>query len=185
MIENDLPKDTVGRITPLSDEKFAARKKAYIEIWGKYGETILSKMQAELGLEFEENVLNVYLVSLYDNSHSDPITISMEYEPEMFLEVATHEITHRLLNFNTKHVDVVAIWTGMFPGESRLTRNHVVVFATLTYLFVDVLNRPDLLKDERDSIDADYRRAVEIVDARGYKNIITDFRKHYETHIPK
>ncbi len=180
MIAADLPDNETGRFPVLSDEETERRTNIFVADWKIHEKEIVSSMQDVLGLQFSENSIPVYLVSRYDTAFSNPLIVSLRYERKQFVPVLVHELAHRLLTTNTKKVPVGTIWSKMFPKESQLTRNHVLVYATLQYVFLDVLHQPEMLASERKIKHPDYVRAWEIVDRRGYKNILAEFRKYYE-----
>lgn len=179
-IRGDLPKETVDKL-PIPDRRAIEEN---IEIdkqqWKVYEDRIVTEIQKTLGLKFKQNTLDVYRVSSFDVTFSDPLLISMSYSKKGFVRALTHELLHRLLTDNTKKAPVDEIWEEMFPGETTLTRNHVLVFAVITHLFTDVLYEPGMLARERAVGDPEYARAWQIVDERGYEKIIRDFRAYYE-----
>ena len=100
----------------------------------------------------------------------------------MFLSLLTHELLHRLLTDNTKKIDVGAIWKEMFPNVSnRKVRNHIVLHAVLKELLLSVFK--DKKELERiitfDQKFEPYKKAWDIVEEKGHKAIIDEFKSYY------
>lgn len=160
------------------------RLEAYQSLWKQDGKRILEAMRDALGVSFSDNRLHVILSEEFGGAYSMPLTVSIWYEETDFVAMMTHEIAHWLLNNNTQHVDVGNIWYKMFPDEFRLTRNHILVFAVMEHIFTDVLGKPEMLAFEKNATGS-YGRAWEIVQNRGHRAIIAEFRQHYtpEPHL--
>jgi hypothetical protein len=180
MIAGNLPDGVAGRFPPLSSEEIAQGTVAFDAEWREHEKKILTAMQNILGLEFQEESISVYLISRNNGGLSEPLIVSLRYKEKTKAGVLAHELAHRLLARNTKGVSGETICDSMFHGEHELTRSHVVEFAVLVHIFNDVLNKPEMLTGERNVEHPAYRRAWDIVDQKGYKEIIKEFRSHYE-----
>lgn len=155
--------------------------RAYKRAWGNIEKVILAGMSNVLGLEFYQKIIDVYVVGRA-RSVSDPLIVSSHFAPDEFCDVLTHELIHRILTDNTKRPDVGSIWSKMFPRESRLVRNHVLVHAVHEYLYREVLK--DISRLNRDIEKCNeypgYKRSWEIVKETGYQQIIERFRGFYK-----
>lgn len=150
--------------------------------WKKYEEKILESICRILGLEFYKKVIDVYIVGAYKKAFSTPMVISAKYEPDLFVDIITHELLHVLLTDNDKNVSVGEIWKEMFPEAiDRTSLNHVLVHAVHKQIYLDTLNTPE--RFERDLKRCgkwpSYNDAWNIVEKEGYLNIIERFKKYY------
>lgn len=176
--------DKMSCDAPLSENEITERMNANINAWHPYEQEVLVRMQRIIGLTFRQNVIDVYLTSRSDETFSDPLVVSLKNSGKNgrgFLREMSHELVHRLVTDNSERVNGAQVLDEMFPEEtSRVTKNHVIVFALLTYLYSEEIPEPKLLEHERDVGDPEYVKAWQIVDAIGYKNIIEEFRRHYK-----
>jgi hypothetical protein len=175
-----------GREEEAREEFIDAKVKAYQDAWSKYETKILSALCDALGVEFNQNIIDVY-VAPFSNSFSDPMVISTKYSPDRAVEVLTHEISHRLLTDNiampmkdgrkpSEH------WRELFGEHDFRVLTHIPVHALLQYVFIDILNEPYRL--ERDvnfcSKHEPYRLAWEYVQKVGYTVVIEQLRESYK-----
>lgn len=124
-----------------ADSEFINEKvDQYKDAWQPYETRILTAMCEVLGLEFKQNTIDAYVLPLH-YSFSNPMVISTKYTPDRFIEIFTHEITHRLLTDNnvlTVGTDdrLLRSWKKIF-GETHSfgTRVHIPVHAILEYIF--------------------------------------------------
>lgn len=122
---------------------------AYKTEWSKYGNSILTGMTSLLGLQFKQNIIDVYIVTAYKGVFSDPLVIPSSLEPDVFVDTLTHELIHRILTDNTKGSDISSILNTLFPTEERLVRNHnIFVHAVHQYIYLDVLKDRSRLERE-------------------------------------
>jgi len=178
-------KDT-GNEVAATDEFIYEKVESYNVAWEPYELRILSAMCEILDLEFKQNIIDAY-VSPFGYSFSDPMIISTKYSADRFIDVFTHEITHRLLTDNTKIVSgpdrkILKSWKSLFGDEhSFKTLVHIPVHAVLEYIFIDVLNEPERL--ERDISFCNqheaYADAWKYVKEKGYKNILEQLKNSY------
>ncbi len=173
--------DGMLRFTKKSRVPSVVRKKVadYKAVWEPHSDAILTAMIQKLECDFNQSKIDVYIVGRYNGAYSDPLVMSAGYDLDEFVPLLAHEISHRLLTDNTMNMPVGEIWTEMFPSEARIVRNHIVVFALMRYVFIDALKRPDLLDPEYITARGHYRKAWDVVDKQGYKNILTRFKSFY------
>ena len=159
---------------------------AYTHAWEAHGEVILRSICEVLDTEFNQNIIDAYVVP-FGNSFSDPMVISTKYDPDRFVEVFTHELTHRLLTDNTKlprkrYNKLSSYWQELFGNtHSFVTLVHIPVHAILEYVFTNVLHEPQRLQRDKEACMhfPDYQLAWQYVEQNGYKNIIQQLREQY------
>ena len=166
----------------LSDESLEASIEEVKKTWNTSGEQILNGICEITGLEFYQDIIDVYLALGYRGGISDPLIISARVRDKTFLSLLTHEILHRLLTDNTKSIDVKTIWEKMFPEvSSRKVRNHIVLHAIHKELLLSILDD----KEELNKIIAfnqkfePYKISWDIVERKGHKTIVDEFKAYY------
>lgn len=102
----------------------------------------------------------------------------------------THEILHFFLTANSilPEISPFKIIKEMFPIENNAqTISHIILNAILKYIYLDVLKDNDrLLKDkERDCRYENYKKAWDIVEEKGYMEIINEFKNKIELSLNK
>lgn len=157
------------------------RVKKYKEEWAKYEKEILEGICNTLGLNFSQNIIDVHIVSGNDRQFSNPVVIKSGFKPDEFIESLSHELIHRLFSDNVQNVVVGKIFLEMFPDENELARNHIITHATLEFIYLDILKDKERLAKniERSSKSSfpEYSRAWEIVEEKGYRELINDFKE--------
>ncbi|MEX0931649.1 MAG: hypothetical protein WDZ88_02775 [Candidatus Paceibacterota bacterium] len=147
--------------------------------WKEVHETILIEMQEVTGLTFLENTIPVYIVPTYEGAFSDPIVIS-SLQTEHFVDVLTHELIHRLGDYNKEKVSIRGIGKELYKHiDDHIFQDHIFVHAIHTYLYLDILKTPQSLADDIASSDGAYANAWQLVQDTGYKEIIERFKKCY------
>lgn len=157
----------------------------YRMTWHPLETQILTGMQNCYGLQFYKSVIDVY-VAPWIRAMSSPLIMNFKYDTDKFIDVLTHELCHVLLNDNTLIKNprkLGQIYSQLYPDEDLLTRNHIWIHAGLKYIFLDVLGSPSRLeRDIQDHQDSPgYKRAWEIVERDGYKELITQLQQHFDT----
>lgn len=163
-----------------SQKRIEQKIEDYKKTWKKIEAKALSGICQVLDLEFYQHLIDVYIVGRV-RSFSDPLVISSHFEPNEFCDILIHELIHRILTDNTRHIDVHSIWNEMFPGEPRLVLNHVLVHAVHEYIYRDVMK--DVLRLERDikrSNRPEYKRSWDIVKEKGYRQVMERFKDYYK-----
>lgn len=153
----------------------------YYDAWMPYEVRILTAMCDVIGLEFRQNIIDVYVAPFY-HSFSDPMVIATKYESDRAVEVLAHELMHRLLTDNTKNhylTNFVETWRELFGGQhTHNTLVHIPVHALMQAVFVDYLHEPERIERDKKMYEnyPDYKAAWDYVDRVGYKQIIEQLR---------
>ena len=167
---------------PPGKKEVLERVKNYKTEWTKQGEEILQGICGTLNLDFQRNIIDVHVVSGIPRGFSEPIVVKSSFSPEEFVDTLSHELIHVLFQDNIEKVPM-SILSEMFPQENQLTKNHVITHAVLKYIYLEILkDHPRLDKNIKRSLDAgsqDYMRAWEIVEKKGYRELIDEFKRTY------
>ena len=158
---------------------------SYEKAWRPYEKSLIEGMCDILGLEFRQNVIDIYAAPFY-RAFSDPMIIATKYDPDRAVEVIAHELLHRLLTDNTSvdwQHDFITTWKVLFGSKHSFdTLVHIPVHATLQALFDDRLKEPErTLRDITECKDhEDYQLAWDYVQEKGCKKIIRQLRESYD-----
>ena len=160
-----------------TDEQMREIVKAYQDAWKPYEQRILEAMYEELGLTFRQNTIDVYIAPWF-HAFSDPMVVGVVHTPDRFVEILTHELTHRLLTdnnetaYDTKYREQ---WAELFGNDhSSKTLVHIPVHAVLQAIFDDHLHEPQRTKSDREQCKEwpAYDKAWGYVEQEGYKAIL-------------
>ncbi|HEU4830612.1 MAG TPA: hypothetical protein VFS65_00385 [Candidatus Saccharimonadales bacterium] len=173
-----------GDGTPLETfEYYKGIADEYTRWWEPFGDDILEDLCKILNLRFRQNTIDVHVAPWF-YAFSVPMVIGVIFKTkDKLINVLTHEIIHRLLTDNTTYEyshDFVALWRGMFGDElSQNALIHVPVHAVMKKLYVDIMDRPDLVKLDQKSVSKNpsYVEAWEYVDRHGYDEIVKKLRQ--------
>jgi len=181
-----------GNNTPLADDEWMEQKVAdYCAAWVPFEKTIMEGMCDITGLEFRQNIIDVYIAPWFA-AFSDPLVIGVNNDPDVFVDVLTHELLHRILTDNTSidfQTGVLAKeWPKLFGEEHNFgTLVHIPIHAIHKEIYLEVLRDEGRLEREisnyrkETSYDpADYLRAWDYVDKHGHREIIAKLRKSYD-----
>lgn len=158
----------------------------YQKAWQPYQTKILTGMCQTTGLQFEQNIIDVYIAPWF-RAFSDPLVIGVNLPPDLFIDTLTHELLHRLLITNTSlpfDTDYIKIWQKLFgKNHTHRTLVHIPVHAIHQAIYLDVLNEPARLKrdiaNNKQHGAVDYEAAWDYVEEHGYKNIIAQLKRSY------
>jgi hypothetical protein len=173
-----------GKGEPLeSAEYYNAIVDKYWAAWEPYQNRILRGMQELLGIEFRQDIIDVYIAPWF-HAFSDPMVFGIKYEPDRFVDVFTHELLHRLMT-DAKQLpfdhNLLADWTNLFGEQNTVTLVHIPVHAVHKAVLLDVLNEPQRLERELEITSEwpDYKKAWDYIQAHDYRQIINDLKKIY------
>jgi hypothetical protein len=160
----------------------------YRKAWDPYEQKILNGMADLLGLDFKQNIIDVYIAPWFF-AFSDPMIIGVIYKPDVFIDILSHELLHRLLtdNISTPYDKGLLIpeWQRMFGKKHTFTMIvHIPVHAALKAIYLDILKQPERLERDidrhKENKSKDYIDAWEYVEENDYKEIIKNLRLSYE-----
>ncbi len=169
-----------GRIPPAKEEVLEKIEK-YKKEWVTHEEKIVSALQETLELDFAHNIIDIYVVTASRGSFSDPVVISSKFTPEVFIDILTHELIHRLLSENTESVAVGKILLKILPDENNMTRVHVLLHAVHKHIYLNTLKEPERLTANlmRSDKFPNYKKAWKIVEDFGYQELIEKVKSFY------
>lgn len=167
--------------TMRSYEEYESYATQYREWWRPYEKRILDAMTEILGLEFKQNVIDVYVAPFF-YSFSDPLVLGVQFDTKEKLVLnLTHELIHKLLMDNTTHDDsnTVDEWAALFGEHEFETLIHIPVHAVLHAIFIDIVKHPEMLDEEIRDKDT-YRASWEYVEKNDYKSIVSQLKNAYK-----
>lgn len=173
------------------DDEMANIVDAYNGEWKKYEKKILKGMYDLLGLQYRQNIIDVYIAPWF-GAFSDPLVIGVGNSPDEFVDTLAHELLHRLFTDNTSIAYQTNIlkpeWEKMFGKEHTFgTLVHIPVHAVSKAIYLDVLKEPRRLErdvkwaNSQTEWDAsNYVNAWDYVEKNGYSEIIKKLKISYE-----
>ena len=90
---------------------------------------------------------------------------------EKFIDTMIHEILHIFVSGADKYFDMVR---NKYSNELVLTQNHIIIYALLEKIYLDMFNSKPLDFDVND-LPEGYDRAVKIVKEKGFENLIKEY----------
>lgn len=151
--------------------------KKYIELqkikWSKYESKILLEISQITGLDWQESEIYCYVVGSC-KAFSDPLTLSMKADKN-FIDILIHELIHQIQIQNAKKLlKSYATLKSKYPEDSIITINHIILFAVYMKLYLKLFGKKRLQKN-KPSKNKEYVRAWEIVEKKGFENILKEF----------
>lgn len=171
-----------------SEAQVQKRLREYRATWDVHGDRLLEALCQRFNLRFRQSEIEMFIVR---NALpiASPLTIDTRRAPQHFLDLACHELLHRLFANNTLGLAPRKIFPKMFPGEAHNVQGHVLVHAGLQYLYEEVWKQPSRTHRDINIARArqtrrirptpDYARSWQIVEKRGYRELIAEFKSHY------
>lgn len=150
------------------------------KIWEPVEQKIITGMQEIAGLNFYQNIIDVYIVTGYSSAFSEPLVMSKKYEGDVFVDILTHEIIHRLLMDNKEGINGNSWAAEHYPEEKDSSVvNHILVHALHKEVYLSVLGSPERLMADKDRLKGfhGYEKAWDIVERDGHINIINKFKE--------
>lgn len=161
---------------------------AYEKAWKPFEKKIVSGMCDIMGLEFRQNIIDVYIAPWF-YAFSDPLVIGITMTDADFITNLTHELIHRLLTDNTSLPNdskLMLEWEELFgKNHTRLTLAHIPVHAVHKAIIYDVLKDPKIKDDDYNAClefegkDGNYIKSWDYVDKHGYQQIIEKLKTVY------
>ena len=168
-----------GDGTPLrSYDEYEQITEKYRKWWNPHNDKILRGLCDILDLEFRQNIIDVNIAPWF-SPISDPMVIGPAFKSEdELVNTITHELIHRLITDNTSvqyDHDFLTDWKKLF-GDSHDWNAlvHIPVHAVMKKLYLDVINRPDLLKLDIEAVkdNPPYAAAWVYVEDGDYASIV-------------
>jgi len=162
----------------------------YKKEWVIYEKQVLTGLLKLLPTNFYHSVIDVYIVSYWPlgRGSSEPIIIRGTFRVESFINVLIHEIIHFFLSNNNQKIFPSKLIKEMFPSEKNIkTINHIIVSAIEKYIYLDILkdNNRFVKEKEKTCRFESYKKAWDIVEERGYMELINEFKNKIELSLNK
>lgn len=148
---------------PPTSEELEERIKNYKDEWKKH--SIVRDISDCVGLSFNRDVIDVFIVSGVSRASSHPIIIKSGFHPKEFVVTLAHELIHRILTINK--IPVITF----DEKESRTTNNHVIVFAVLKKILDEELWNIALKRMGEHSTD-EYKRSFQLTEKIGLEKVL-------------
>lgn len=149
--------------------------------WRKNEQKVFNGIQEYSGVQWTTKEHICYVVGS-GVPFSDPLTMPV-FAPEAPIDyvsdVLCHELIHRNLiepAFSARWKRISAKLKKCYPTDTENALVHVIVHAVHEQIFLNVFSEERLKRDKRIMfVHPDYRRAWEIVEEAGSKNLIKTF----------
>jgi len=175
----EIMNEKYGDGTPLRPfEEYEAIATKYNTWWAPHSSKILYGICDILDLEFRQNIIDINIAPWF-NPISDPMVIGPAFQSEdALVNTLTHELIHRLITDNNSidyDHDFLKDWKELFGSDHKFnTLVHIPVHAVMKKLYLDVIDRPDLLKFDIEDLSTNlpYADAWKYVNKHEYNEII-------------
>lgn len=173
-----------GQTIFLSHEEVEGKIISYRNEWRRFEEHVLTGLQELLKLNFNQNIIDVYVVTSHERAFSNPMVIPAKYDADIFVDTLTHEIIHRIISDNAQGINFGPIFKDMFPDQTILSRNHIFVHAVHSYIYLDILKDEQRLRRNISRYDTvpennTYRISWKVVLEKGYQAVLKDLQARY------
>jgi hypothetical protein len=129
-------------------------------------------------LEFRQNIIDINVAPWF-SPISDPMVIGPAFKSQdQLVNTLVHELLHRLITDNTStnyEHDFIKDWRELFGEEhSKKALIHIPIHAGMKKLYLDVIDRPDLLELDINTVEKypAYAKAWEYVNENDYNDIV-------------
>lgn len=163
----------------LKSDGLCEQYEVLLPLWKEKEKVILKGLKQITGLDFARNIIDVFLINDGKGSISHPTIVTLKKDNQKNICVITHELIHSLLWDNKQGVNWAKKIQELYPKENKKTAIHIAVHAILMVLYYEVLEDTASIKKDVEDCQKweDYKRAWEIVEADGYKEIIKKLQK--------
>jgi len=165
-------KDKIGDFKPATPEEMTKKAAEFQNAWEAIAESVINAIEKCTGRKNTYSKLDISVVPILHRSYSTPVIIPAYFSIDQFLKTIIHEIIHKI------GYTLSDTFLEKYKNETKTVRDHIGVHAILTYIYIDVLNRPDLLELNKESSKKhstnEYLRAWEIVETENYERILVD-----------
>jgi len=140
--------------------------------WDRIERKAFDTMSKVSGLEWDRPIIQCYIVRGKVRPFSDPLTLPMRKNLDEQLEVILHELTHNIIVQNLDRIRDVDY--SKYGKLSLTARIHILVHAILkeTLLVIFGEKRTKKAIEYYDDLPKDYKKAWEIVEKEGAKQVI-------------
>ncbi len=150
-------------------------------LWRGQEKKVLKELSKISKLRWKSEFIYCYVVGKCV-PFSEPLTLPVyKKEPNLFIDNLIHELIHRIFNEKGNMEKAKLAWTYLkekYKDESRKTRIHIPLYAIHSHIYLKFFGRERLERDiKRTRFLPDYKRAWEIVQREGYKDILREFQK--------
>jgi hypothetical protein len=141
--------------------------------WDRIGDNVFKTMSKVSGLEWQKPIINCWVVQK-SIPFSMPLTIPMRPNLYNLFEVIIHELVHNIIVQNSARIKKEPL--KRYEKFSRLTRNHILVHAILHETLLELYDEKQtkIFIQDYDRLSGDYRKAWDVVEKEGAKNIIAE-----------
>lgn len=168
----------------LKDKTYPSSEKVqnYIKkvkiLWRKDEKKVLVECARVTGLKWKDRTITCYVVGR-SRDISDPLTLRLRNKPDDFIDSLVHELIHQLLIQNEVNSwDVWKYFHKKYISESFNTRIHIPVHAIHRHIFLKFFSEKRLKRDVKIASEyPEYKRAWDIVEKEGYRNIIQNLKE--------
>ncbi|MCK5416537.1 hypothetical protein KAI92_03865 [Candidatus Parcubacteria bacterium] len=145
--------------------------------WRKIEASVLLELSNSSNMSWDDGVLKCYIVGNCI-PFSDPLTLKPYDDKNIFIDKLVHELIHELFLQNSnrkKYKDILSFIENKYPKESKRTKLHIPLYALHTSIYYKLFTKKRMDDDIKFSNQfRDYKRAWDIVNKAGYKDILTE-----------
>jgi len=155
--------------------------KSIEKIWKKHESKILIELPKITKLKWKDKKIICYVVG-YCIPFSDPLTMPIyQKNKDKFIDVLIHELIHQLFTQEGNLKTAENSWKFIYDKykkETKTTKIHIPLHAIHSKIYLRFFNKRRLLRDYEDKKRfEDYRKSWNIVNKKGYQNIINEFTR--------
>jgi len=146
-------------------------------LWRKDEKKVLVELSKISGLDWKSTSISCYVVGRCV-PFSDPMTLPIYKDINRFIDILIHELIHNIFIQKGKPERLKKAWLYLkkkYRGETRKTITHIPLNAILGHIFLKFYGKARLLKEIKSMVSPEYKRAWDIVQKEGYKEIIKEF----------
>lgn len=147
--------------------------------WKKHNIKILKSIEKTTDLKWREKKIICYVIGA-GRAISDPLTIGVYKKTDKTIDVLTHELIHQI-QIQTENKKWNKWWNYLrkkYKKESITTKAHIFLSAVHKEIYLDLFSNKRLQRDIKECNKfPDYKRAWDIVEKEGNKNIIKKFKE--------
>lgn len=151
--------------------------------WKRIEKRVLRGISKISGLKWKEKEIIVYVVGRC-RPFSIPLTIPMKEDKKDFIDILVHELIHNIFTQNRKIFERYRRYANKkYKKLDMSTLNHIPLFAIHKKILLESFSKKRVEKELEKagkSKHPEYKKAWDIVEKEGYKEIIEEFWKRAE-----